>query len=111
WPEPNAEASALMPTVNAALDILLRQHIIAARRTILGDAALPAPCTAVTVSAAQFLADGLVQQLCSFAVPADSVSVSGPVAFVASPSGKWRRRAAASDAPAYIGTVGVGVRF
>jgi class 3 adenylate cyclase len=35
----NAEASALMPTVNAALDILLRQHIIAARRTVLGDAA------------------------------------------------------------------------
>ena len=28
-----------MPTVNAALDVLLRQHIIAARRTILGDAA------------------------------------------------------------------------
>jgi adenylate cyclase len=28
-----------MPTVNAALDILLRQHVIAARRTILGDAA------------------------------------------------------------------------
>lgn len=35
----NAEASALMPTVNAGLDILLREHIIAARRTILGDAA------------------------------------------------------------------------
>src|SRR6266566_1822573 len=34
----DAEAAALMPTVNAALDILLRQHIIAARRTILGDA-------------------------------------------------------------------------
>jgi class 3 adenylate cyclase len=33
----NAEASALMPTVNAGLDILLREHIIAARRTILGD--------------------------------------------------------------------------
>ena len=35
----NAEASTLMPTVNAGLDILLRQHIIAARRTILGVAA------------------------------------------------------------------------
>jgi adenylate cyclase len=35
----NAEAAALMPTVNAALDILLRQHIIAARRTILADLA------------------------------------------------------------------------
>jgi adenylate cyclase len=35
----NAEASALMPTVNGGLDILLRQHIIAARRTIVGDAA------------------------------------------------------------------------
>jgi adenylate cyclase len=35
----NAEASALLPTVNGALDILLRQHIIGARRTILGDAA------------------------------------------------------------------------
>ncbi len=35
----NAEAAALMPTVNAALDILLRQHILGARRTILGDAA------------------------------------------------------------------------
>jgi class 3 adenylate cyclase len=35
----NAEAVALVPTANAALDILLRQHIIAARRTILGDAA------------------------------------------------------------------------
>ena len=35
----NAEASALMPTVNAALDVLLRQHIVAARRTILEDAA------------------------------------------------------------------------
>jgi adenylate cyclase len=34
----NAEASALLPTVNGALDILLRQHIIGARRTILGDA-------------------------------------------------------------------------
>jgi class 3 adenylate cyclase len=35
----NAEAAALVPTVNATLDILLRQHIIAARRTILGDPA------------------------------------------------------------------------
>jgi class 3 adenylate cyclase len=35
----NAEAVALVPTANAALDILLRQHIIAARRTILGDTA------------------------------------------------------------------------
>ena len=35
----NAEASALMPTVTAALDALLRQHIVAARRTLLGDAA------------------------------------------------------------------------
>jgi adenylate cyclase len=34
----NAEAAALVPTASAALDILLRQHIIAARRTILGDA-------------------------------------------------------------------------
>jgi class 3 adenylate cyclase len=34
----NAEAIALMPIVNGGLDILLRQHIIAARRTILGDA-------------------------------------------------------------------------
>jgi adenylate cyclase len=32
----NAEAAALLPTVNAALDILLRQHIIAARRTFFG---------------------------------------------------------------------------
>jgi class 3 adenylate cyclase len=32
----NAEAAKLMPTVGAALDILLRQHIIAAQRTILG---------------------------------------------------------------------------
>jgi adenylate cyclase len=30
----NAEAATLLPTVNAALDILLRQHIIAAQRTI-----------------------------------------------------------------------------
>ncbi len=35
----NAEAVALVPTANAALDVLLRQHIIAARRTILVDAA------------------------------------------------------------------------
>jgi adenylate cyclase len=35
----NAEASALLPTVNAALDILLRQHIIGARRMIFGDPA------------------------------------------------------------------------
>jgi class 3 adenylate cyclase len=35
----NAEASALLPAVTAGLDILLRQHIIAARRTIFGDAA------------------------------------------------------------------------
>ena len=33
----NAEAVKLMPTVNATLDILLRQHVIAARRTILDD--------------------------------------------------------------------------
>src|SRR2546430_20628 len=40
WPPSwRSEAAALMPTVNAALDILLRQHVIAARRTILGDAA------------------------------------------------------------------------
>jgi class 3 adenylate cyclase len=35
----NAEAVALIPTVNASLDILLREHIIRARRTILGDSA------------------------------------------------------------------------
>jgi class 3 adenylate cyclase len=35
----NAEAVALIPTVNAGLDILLREHIVRARRTILGDAA------------------------------------------------------------------------
>jgi adenylate cyclase len=35
----NAEAVALMPTVNAALDVLLRQHLVAARRSILGVAA------------------------------------------------------------------------
>jgi class 3 adenylate cyclase len=33
----NAEAAALVPTANAALDVLLREHIIRARRTILGD--------------------------------------------------------------------------
>jgi class 3 adenylate cyclase len=32
----NAEAAELMPTVNAALDILLRQHIIAAQRSSVG---------------------------------------------------------------------------
>jgi class 3 adenylate cyclase len=35
----NAEAIALMPIVNGGLDILLRQHILAARRSIVGDAA------------------------------------------------------------------------
>jgi class 3 adenylate cyclase len=35
----NAEAIALMPIVNGGLDILLRQHILVARRTIVGDAA------------------------------------------------------------------------
>ncbi len=35
----NAEAASLLPTVGLALDVLLRQHLIAARRTILGDAA------------------------------------------------------------------------
>src|SRR5437763_1696866 len=35
----NAQAAALIPGVVPALDVLLRQHIIAARRTILGDAA------------------------------------------------------------------------
>jgi adenylate cyclase len=34
----NAEAAALVPTAIAALDVLLRQHIISGRRTILGDA-------------------------------------------------------------------------
>jgi class 3 adenylate cyclase len=34
----NAAAIALMPIVNGGLDILLRQHILAARRTIVGDA-------------------------------------------------------------------------
>jgi adenylate cyclase len=32
----NAHASALLPTVNAGLDILLRQHLLAARRSSLG---------------------------------------------------------------------------
>jgi adenylate cyclase len=35
----NAEAATLVPTVNSALDVLLRQHLIGARRTILGVAA------------------------------------------------------------------------
>jgi adenylate cyclase len=35
----NADAAALLPFVNGVLDILLRQHIVAARRTILSDAA------------------------------------------------------------------------
>jgi class 3 adenylate cyclase len=35
----NAEAVALIPIVNGGLDILLRQHLIAARRTMLGDVA------------------------------------------------------------------------
>jgi class 3 adenylate cyclase len=35
----NAEAVALFPTLNVGLDILLREHIIRARRTMLGDAA------------------------------------------------------------------------
>jgi class 3 adenylate cyclase len=34
----NAEAAALVPTATAALDILLREHIVASRRTILADA-------------------------------------------------------------------------
>jgi len=33
----NAEAAALVPAANQALDILLRQHLIAARRTIIDD--------------------------------------------------------------------------
>jgi adenylate cyclase len=37
----NAEAAALLPLVGDTLDVLLRQHLIAARRTILGDAADP----------------------------------------------------------------------
>jgi adenylate cyclase len=35
----NAEAAALVPTASLTLDVLLRQHIIAARRTILGNTA------------------------------------------------------------------------
>jgi class 3 adenylate cyclase len=35
----NAEAVGLLPTVGPTLDVLLRQHIIAARRTIFGDTA------------------------------------------------------------------------
>jgi adenylate cyclase len=35
----NAEAAALLPFVRDTIDVLLRQHLIAARRTILGDAA------------------------------------------------------------------------
>jgi class 3 adenylate cyclase len=35
----NSEAAALLPGVVPALDVLLRQHLIAARRPILGDAA------------------------------------------------------------------------
>jgi class 3 adenylate cyclase len=35
----NASAAALLPAANAALDILLREHILAARRTFLGDPA------------------------------------------------------------------------
>lgn len=34
----NAEAATLVPTATAALEILLREHIVAARRTSLGDA-------------------------------------------------------------------------
>ena len=34
----NADAVALLPFVTASLDTLLRQHLLAARRTILGDA-------------------------------------------------------------------------
>jgi adenylate cyclase len=33
----NADAAALMPLVGAGLDVLLRQHLIGARRTIIGD--------------------------------------------------------------------------
>jgi class 3 adenylate cyclase len=33
----NADAVALLPAANAALDVLLRQHILAARRSFLGD--------------------------------------------------------------------------
>ena len=35
----NAEAGALLPFLAETIDVLLRQHLIAARRTILGDAA------------------------------------------------------------------------
>jgi adenylate cyclase len=35
----NAEAAYLLPVVASALDVLLRQHLISARRTVLGDAA------------------------------------------------------------------------
>jgi class 3 adenylate cyclase len=35
----NTEAAALLPMVGSVLDVLLRQHLIAARRTVLGDAA------------------------------------------------------------------------
>ena len=35
----NAEAAALVPTVSATLDMLLRQHLIGARRAVFGDAA------------------------------------------------------------------------
>ena len=35
----NAEAAALLPFVGSALDTLVRQHLLAARRTILADAA------------------------------------------------------------------------
>jgi Adenylate cyclase regulatory domain len=38
----NSEAAALLPGVGRALEVLLRQHLIAARRTILGDEADPA---------------------------------------------------------------------
>src|SRR5919201_4156028 len=33
----NSDAAALLPGVTPALDVLLRQHLIAARRTIIGD--------------------------------------------------------------------------
>jgi class 3 adenylate cyclase len=35
----NAEAAALLPFVGDTIDVLLRQHLLTARRTILGDAA------------------------------------------------------------------------
>ena len=35
----NAEAAALVPTVSATLDMLLRQHLIGARRAVVGDVA------------------------------------------------------------------------